>query len=139
MPPESKIVTPSNKALIKFRSGEDNFSKGFLISFVKNCGYTVSTNSSGVIRLNDTDVSCTWTITSPDPMARISFQVNHFSGNVTRYQDVMTFVPALSSKQLLSETVYTLGNLLQVTLNVAGPVNLVASYSVFDNCERLVH
>lgn len=135
MPPESTIITPSNKALVKFRSGEDNPSKGFLVSFVKNCGYTVSTNSSGVIRLNDTDVNCIWTITSPDPMARISFAVNHFSGNAPRYQDVMTFDPALSSQQLLSETLYTQGNLLKVTLNAAGPVNLVASYSVFDNCE----
>lgn len=134
--PSSKtFVTLTNKALVKFRSGDTYAAKGFLINFETNCGYTVSTNSSGMIRLHDsgTAKNCTWVITSPDPLARIQFSVNHFSGNATNFRDVMRFNPEVSVGT--SNTVNTLGNRLTVHLTVDGPTVLEASYSVYEDCK----
>lgn len=138
-PSVTKYVTHSNKALIKFHSGEEYVAKGFQISFKKNCGYAVSTNGTGMITLHDSGESglCTWIITSPDPLARIKFAVNHYSGNASSFQDVLTLSPAVP--QPLSNVYYTLGSTLYVTLRVNGPTVFEASFSVFENCKEEMH
>lgn len=120
---------------MKFRSGEEYTAKGFLISFETNCGYTVSTNTSGMIHFHDsgTAKTCTWVITSEDPLARISFSVNHYSGNETHFREAIDFEPFIPVS--ITNIVYAMGNRLTVHLKVNGPTVLEASYSVYEDCK----
>lgn len=132
------MITQSNKALVKFRSGSGGTAKGFLVSFETNCGYSVTTNGTGVIRFQDSGEpkNCTWRIHSNDPNGKIQFSVNHFSGNTTQYQDVIKFDNGVITDNIrsVSHTIYTLGNSLVVTAMVNGPTSFDATYSVYDSC-----
>lgn len=137
-PSTKTYKTASNKALVKFNSGEGDTSKGFLIEFETNCGYSVSTEGTGMIRLRDSSPSkvCEWIISSPNPLDRIKFSINHFSGNTSNFHDVLAFDPAIDrSKQF--NTYYAMGSTLKVMLTVNGPTVFEASYSVFENCKLI--
>lgn len=137
-PARSQLYTVSNRALVKFRSGVEFLAKGFLINFETNCGYTIKTNGSGMIRLHDSGVAklCKWVITSEDPMARVKLTINHFSGNSTSIDDVITFDNSMAtSVGLTMNTMYSVGNVLGVMLQVRGPTVFEATYSVYENGE----
>lgn len=139
-PQVNRYLSSGNKVLVKFKSGGATAAKGFKISFSTNCGYRIVTNSTGMINLHDSGSSkiCTWGISTTDPTQRISFTVNHYSGNASSFRDVLSVTPSVNKEDIVADSFYTMGGAILVRLLINGPTVLQASYSVYDNCESQI-